>query len=374
MHHFPKGRLSVILVAFLIVSCVGNDRSQNAPKIHGKLASPAKGFAYLEILTPEGFEKLDSTEIAQDGTFLLQAQKSQPEIYRINLFNKQKFSFTLNDQDIWLESAYLNGDFSGRGTNDIEAVTQASRLQSTFSMQISLLNQEMRSTPMQQDSVLNKNLRDRFESAEVAYRNSLKQLISEQNGSITAILLLNEYIPIEPNLDFYEEQIPIIKGKMNESWIFNDLQNQVQNIKKLALGSVAPEFSLEDPDGKLIHLSDFKGKYLYLDFWASWCQPCRMENPDLVKVYEKYKDSDFEILGVSFDKKKENWLKAIADDGLGWQHVSDLKYFDSELIGLYNIEGIPMTFLLNPKGEIIAKNIHADDLEHILAEKLESIP
>ena len=107
-----------------------------------------------------------------------------------------------------------------------------------------------------------------------------------------------------------------------------------------------------------------------MDFWASWCQPCRIENPNLVKVYEKFVGPKFDIFGVSFDKKKENWIKAIEKDGLTWSHVSDLKYLDSEMIELYNITNVPTTFLLDPDGKIIAKNIHADALENILKEVL----
>lgn len=143
-----------------------------------------------------------------------------------------------------------------------------------------------------------------------------------------------------------------------------------EKIERTAIGSVAPDFSLEDPNGKLIHLSSFQGKYLFIDFWASWCQPCRIENPELVKVYEKLKGSQFEILGVSFDKKKERWVKAIEKDGLTWPQVSDLKYLDSEMVELYNITNVPMTFLLDPDGKIIAKNLHATDLENILEELL----
>jgi peroxiredoxin len=142
------------------------------------------------------------------------------------------------------------------------------------------------------------------------------------------------------------------------------------NERNLEIGATAADFSLPNPDGKLIQLSDFRGKYVFLDFWASWCQPCRRENPDLVKVYEKYQGDQFEILGVSFDRSREKWLKAIKMDGLEWVHVSDLKYFDSEMIQLYNITNVPMSFLLDREGKIIAKNIHADQLEQLLVEVL----
>ena len=144
----------------------------------------------------------------------------------------------------------------------------------------------------------------------------------------------------------------------------------VKSVQKLEIGSIAPNFSLPDPDGRLIHLSDFRGKYIFLDFWGSWCLPCRKENPELVKVYNQFKGQDFEILGIAFDKKKDKWIDAIESDGLEWPQVSDLKYFDSEMIGLYNIVNVPTTMLLNPEGKIIAINVHADELEKLLKKLL----
>lgn len=132
------------------------------------------------------------------------------------------------------------------------------------------------------------------------------------------------------------------------------------------IGDLAPDFSLPNPEGEIIRLSDYRGKYLYLDFWASWCQPCRHENPALVAVYKKYKSPDFDMLAVAFDRKREKWLGAIEEDSLPWKQVSDLKYFDSELIDLYQIQAIPSSFLLDKDGIILAKNIRSQDLEKLL--------
>ena len=115
-------------------------------------------------------------------------------------------------------------------------------------------------------------------------------------------------------------------------------------------------------------LSDFRGKYVLLDFWASWCPPCRKENPNVVNAFQQYKDKNFTIVGISLDKDKAKWLKAIADDHLTWAHVSDLKYWDSEIPALYGVRGIPANVLLDPNGVIIAKNITGEDLQNTLKE------
>jgi peroxiredoxin len=149
----------------------------------------------------------------------------------------------------------------------------------------------------------------------------------------------------------------------------NELQDEVNG---LVVGGKAPEFAEANPDGKLIKLSDFKGKYLLLDFWASWCVPCRAENPNVVTAYQKYKVNNFEILSVSLDVNKADWIKAIKHDGMPWTHVRDphqTTHWDSRITKLYNVGPIPTNFLIDPNGIIIGKNLQGEELQRAL-EKL----
>jgi peroxiredoxin len=133
-------------------------------------------------------------------------------------------------------------------------------------------------------------------------------------------------------------------------------------------GADAPDIVLPDVNGKTVKLSDFKGKVVLVDFWASWCGPCRMENPNVVRMYNAYKDKGFEILGVSLDKDRNAWLEAIQKDGLRWTQVSDLKYWQSDAAKLYNVTGIPYTVLVGKDGKIIEKNLRGPALDAKLKE------
>jgi peroxiredoxin len=208
----------------------------------------------------------------------------------------------------------------------------------------------------------------RYSANEEVQKQVLKDFINGNPASYISLVSLKKMAGSVPD---YAEVSPM----------FNALSDEVKNtetgkayasyldkLKATAIGAIAPDFTQNDPDGNPIKLSDFKGKYVLIDFWAAWCGPCRKENPNVVKAYAKYHEKGFEILGVSLDQKKEAWIKAIADDQLTWKHVSDLKYWNNEVGALYAVRAVPQNFLLDPTGKIIAKNLRSEALEAKLAE------
>ncbi len=187
--------------------------------------------------------------------------------------------------------------------------------------------------------------------------------IANHPGSFPSLMALGKFYP-RLTLRQIEDLWDNLKESLKQTPLGKELRIQLNSMNAVQIGKTAPDFSARDTSGNMVSLSSLKGKYLLLDFWASWCGPCRNENPNVVKAYQKFKDKNFEILGVSLDDEhaKEKWLKAIKDDQLTWVQVSDLKGWQSEVAELYHVRGIPQNFLLNPEGVIIATDLRGEKL------------
>jgi peroxiredoxin len=365
-------RLAGFLAIILMYACSRGEEAVEKVRLAGRVNHPNNGYIYPELQTPEGYAKIDSALLEADQSFLLSAAKGSEDIYRINFFGKQQINLVIGKDDLQIVADGNNpfGAFAGSGSADILVISKANQLATDQKIKSDLIMQKMRNAQNDRDSLAFFQWSDSLGHVNRNFETGLKDIIRKEAGSLTALMLINEYFDIEANLEFYDEQLDLFRESLVNHWQMEALNKEYQSIKKLAVGSIAPDFTLPDPAGEPVSLSSFRGKYVFVDFWASWCQPCRLENPDLVRVYKKFHGDQFEVVGVSFDRKRESWLKAIEKDGLEWVHVSDLQYFDSEIIQLYNIVNVPMTFLLDPEGKIIAKNIHADQLEKLLVEVL----
>ena len=222
------------------------------------------------------------------------------------------------------------------------------------------------------------SLQDEWTELQEEFKNFDIGFIKDNPNSLIGALLIDralsqKLLEVQEVEEMYEALSPRIKNTeagINISKNLRTLKEKEENGKKTAIGVKAPNFSAPTPSGEQLALNDVLGKVTLVDFWAAWCRPCRAENPNIVRVYKKYHDKGLNVLGVSLDRKAEDWKKAIADDGLDWNHVSNVAYFNDPIAKLYNVDAIPAAFLLDENGIIVAKNLRGPALEHKVAELL----
>lgn len=210
-----------------------------------------------------------------------------------------------------------------------------------------------------------------YNNQSVKINTDLRKVIID-NKSDLAVLMFLDIFKREQDPELHKEVVDALFAKYPDNPLVMERQ-KIESVPQIStnIGSMAPELAFPNPDGKILKLSDLRGKVVLIDFWAAWCRPCRMENPNVVKEYHHYKDKGFEIYSVSLDRDKASWLKAIQDDGLVWSnHVSDLKFWSSEAAAIYGVTSIPATFLVGKDGRIVAKNLRGEALSNALKQLL----
>ncbi|QIH35918.1 TlpA disulfide reductase family protein [Sphingobacterium sp. DR205] len=217
------------------------------------------------------------------------------------------------------------------------------------------------------------SLRTVYVAHSINFQQQIESFVKENPKSQISLLLLRKYCDPQTNTDDAKALFELLDEEVRTSRSGQIYSAVFEELKKVDVGATAPEFTLPDTNEKQVSLSSFRGKYLLVDFWASWCGPCRRENPNVVAAFNKYKNKGFDILGVSLDggnDARSKWTQAIADDKLSWTQVSDLQGWQSNVSKLYKVSAIPANFLLDPNGKIIAKNLRGEELDQKLAEIL----
>ena len=222
----------------------------------------------------------------------------------------------------------------------------------------------------EQDGIMVNILQEENNELMASERAFKRQFVQENPNSLFTMIILSELIEKKQiTADEAREIVANTKPEILETSIGSTLKASLDAMKNIEIGGIAPDFEAPNPQGETVSLASVKGKYTLIDFWASWCKPCRYENPNLVKAYNEYHDQGFNIIGVSLDQPngKERWLKAIQDDGLPWPQISNLQFWQDPIARMYNVHAIPASFLLDENGVIIARDLRGAQLEAKLA-------
>lgn len=270
---------------------------------------------------------------------------------------------------------YINQRYSVQDSPDSERICQLFNNSVDYETKLDSAMKLMRSAARAGQNAERLELSIYYNDLRKEYKEYLLSFIDADTTSAANFSVLQRLDPKQDGAYFIKVRNGLAP-RMQGNVFFDQLANNVAKIEhemkmsaNIGLGKPAPDIVLPNPDGEEIALSSLRGNYVLVDFWASWCKPCRMENPNVVKLYNKYEDENFEIYGVSLDRNKDKWVKAIEQDNLSWKHVSDLQFWNSAAAKLYNVTSIPFTLLIDPDGKIVETKLRGK----ALADKLESI-
>ncbi len=353
-----------------LFSC--SDVEKGGIRVVGQVDNPvADQLVVLNIYTEKGPQPIDTINITEGGAFDVRVPVEEPSFYNLNFYDKKYVNFILDGTEKKVEIAVDIADPKAQpeitGSPQTEHIKVFDNLVKNMKEDQQTINTQGAEAKRSGNEAEIQALTDEYLTLLDNFYVDLKSYANKIKPSLAVFYGISSLNP-EDHFEFYDSLAIYYSENLPKHMFTKDLVSRVESLKGLVEGATAPEISLPSPSGEIITLSSLRGNYVLIDFWAAWCKPCRMENPNVVRVYNQYKDKNFEILGVSLDREKEAWVNAIAADGLIWKHVSDLKYFNSEAASAYKINSIPATYLINPDGKIIAKGLRGPSLEKKLQE------
>lgn len=381
-----KKQLILITLSLVAFSCSSPKKEMN--KLSGKIENydsnnGVKEF-YLYEANETGFAPYDTAFIQENGEFTFDVPANKTGLYGLGISTQNALtiyldSLTKNQTVTIKDIARLSSNYSVKGNEVSESIANFTVEVNAMRALGSRLNSESQKLDFN-DTVALQALYEEFQEKSELFLEKRNDFIAKNMESPALIIVLDQIDP-EQEFDLLKEVIVDGLGKsIPTSFHYKGLLGYLQQVEAdklkkaqmenfLKPGSLAPDLSYSGVNGETVTLSSLKGKIVLLDFWASWCRPCRVENPNVVKLYNKYKAKGFEVFSFSLDQEKEKWLQAIKQDGLIWKsHASDLKGWQSATIPVYGYNSIPFTVLIDREGNIIAKNLRGAELEAKLAE------
>ena len=361
---------NLLIIVTLVIVALTSCGVKNQYKIAGTITGIDSGMIYLQKRDAGEWNKLDSSEILA-GEFNFQGTIETPEMWYLTVKDAKVYVPLFIENSVI--TVHILAD-SLEGTSIKGSLTQD--VYESYLKQMEPINEEMSAIYQEykkareaEDEVAMANADSLYEVVEVKQKDQILAFVKENNNSVVAPYLINRnaYMFDLPQL---EEAALAMDTMLNTSSYMQELTKQVNILKAVQIGQPAPDFAQADTAGNPFTLSSLKGQVLLVDFWASWCGPCRAENPNIVKAWKKYHKKGFDVLGVSLDKERGKWIEAIYTDNLTWNHVSDLQYWNNEASNLYGVRSIPSSVLLDQDGIIIARNLRGEDLQNKLEELL----
>ncbi|MEQ8926600.1 MAG: TlpA disulfide reductase family protein [Fulvivirga sp.] len=369
----------IIAVVFFITACTsGNGNSQNQEvegiTISGVVSYPQSGEITLEKYENNQPVPYDTFQLDENYSFKKIVNIEEPGYYRLNFYNIQFVNVLLNEDDISVRVDGNNraGFAEVSGSSDHDFIKKVQEMSSEFqsSAEVQEINQKFTQARSTNDLEAMTAVQDEYMALDDEFKKKIAAMVDSAGATLGVLEVLRSgrMLDKDKHYDLFIKIAEEAKTELPNSEVAQQFIADVEASKQLAIGQVAPEIALPNPEGEVVPLSSLRGNYVLVDFWAKWCGPCRKENPNVVRMYNKYNDKGFEVYGVSLDRKKEDWLQAIEQDGLHWTQVSDLKYWQSAAAKTYNITAIPFALLLDPEGRIIGKNLRGRALEQKLEE------